>query len=92
MKNQNLNVGDKLLCKKSLSNKNKTVIYLIEFKYYYIVDICIYEDGDYIYSIYSICCDISYQIINFKYEDEFYEYFYRKNEIRKIKLNKLINE
>ena len=82
MKNQNLNVGDKLLCKKDL-----TTSYSIYHKdRYYIVHFIINYDDDYQYLI----SDDKNTYSSFKYDEEYlYTYFYRKNEVRKIKLKKL---
>ena len=83
MKNQNINVGDKLLCKKYLNIGSSS-----HFNYgeYYIVSNIIIE-YDYLYIIDNN--NYGYLFIN---SDYLYSHFYTKKEERKIKLNKLINE
>ena len=86
MKKQNINIGDKLLCKISfLSNST----YIIKGKYYYIkyIDIINVARKDYYFYYLEdfeslVCCD----------EKEFCKYFYTKQEERKIKLEKLYEE
>jgi len=87
MKNQNLNVGDKLLCKKNLNelyasfNKNK---------YYIVYDIKLFDNNtDYCYYIEFD----KKKYYSFRYSVRFfYEHFYTKQEERKIKLEKLYEE
>jgi hypothetical protein len=86
MKKQNLNIGDELLCKKSLFDE--TIIDFESNKYYKIYNIKIFFENIYVY--YMI--DINNDIFEFHTEDNLYDYFYTKNEERKIKLNNLINE
>jgi len=88
MKKQNINVGDKLLCKKNLFNSEST--YLIEFEYYYVCEITP-TNNNYTDYIYMLICE-QYQPVNFRYYGEFCEYFYTKQEERKIKLEKLYEE
>ena len=85
MKNQNINVGDKLLCKKYLNIGSSS-----HFNYgeYYIVSNIIIEYDLYCYII-SEDNNYGYPFIN---SDYLYSHFYTKKEERKIKLNKLINE
>jgi len=94
MTNQNIKVGDKLLCKKYL---NKYLIhndlltsfdFFIKGKYYSISEIIIDKD------------DYSYYVTNeinkpypFFYEESYFcTYFYTKNEIRKMKLKNIYEE
>lgn len=80
MKEQNLNIGDTLLCK--LNNK-----VLIKGKSYVICDIIEVSIilNDYIYYISTG----SYELLSFWQEFLLYEYFYTKKEERKIKLERL---
>lgn len=90
MKNQNLKAGDKLLCKKPLVNTYAS--YLIEFKYYHIYEVSnINEYEDYADYDYAVMCEHC-QIVNFRHEDEFHDYFYTEKQVRKIKLLKLNEE
>ena len=95
MKNQNFNIGDKLLCKSELK------VSIGDFKsnkYYVIVDINIHKDyyvffEDDIYDDYTyfFICDNNIKY-GFWYKSFFYDYFYTKNEIRELKLKKLKHE
>ena len=93
MKKQNINIGDKLLCKISfLSNST----YIIKGKYYYIkyIDIINVARKDYYFYYLEdfeslVCCDEKELCCD---EKEFCKYFYTKQEERKIKLEKLYEE
>ena len=100
MKNQNLNIGDKLLCKNYLKTEYSR---LIEGDYYLLVDFEIFNHEEY--------CDVNYTFYDeYNYDDyvyyiddnnhhsfsildekDLYKYFYKKNEIRNMKLEKLKN-
>ena len=97
MKNQNLNIGDKLLCKNSSKNlsSNEFPIYsgpsLSKGLEYEIVDIK-YNHENIDTGYYYYVSQNNNRIVGHTNEFLFYTSFYTKNEIRKIKLNKLINE
>jgi len=84
MKKQNLNIGDKLLCKKSIH------AYFNKDEYYYIGDIRIINTFRYEEYIYEIKIDnvVGVSIGN---DITLYNHFYKKNEVRRIKL-KTLNE
>jgi len=90
MKNQNFNIGDKLLCKidvnKSYLTLTKGVEYIILSADF---DVLLSADIDVLYYKYNIIDDTNK---DFYYIEEFDDYFYTKNEVRKIKLEKLKNE
>ena len=81
MKNQNLNKGDKLLCKKNYNNSYMRFTKGIE---YYVSAIEI-NSNDYKYYF----CDDDDLVISCVDEICFFDFFYIKNGIRKIKLEKL---
>ena len=93
MKNQNLNKGDKLLCKKDSFYSNYVLTEGIEYE---ILSIIV----NYIptYNHYSIIGDYNYYIkdddgeLCLIYETDFYDFFCSKNELRKIKLTKIYEE
>jgi len=82
----NINVGDKLLCKESLSTIS--VDYFDKDKYY-IVDRIMYFDNR--ISWYYIIDNIGLLYSFSNNDTDFYDIFYTKSEIRSIKLKK-INE
>ena len=86
MKKQNLNIGDKLLCREGIHIKEFTYFYAN--KSYNIGFIEIRND-DYCYYI----TDENDRYYRFSINSDYlYSHFYTKKEERKIKLNKLINE
>ena len=82
MKNQNFNIGDKLLCKIDVNKSYLTLTKGVEY-------IILSADIDVLYYKYNIIDDTNK---DFYYIEEFDDYFYTKNEVRKIKLEKLKNE
>ena len=82
MKKQNLNIGDKLLCKIDVNKSYLTLTKGVEY-------IILSADIDVLYYKYNIIDDTNK---DFYYIEEFDDYFYTKNEVRKIKLEKLKNE
>jgi len=89
MKNQNLKVGDNLLCKYNIININKN--FKID-KYYAMISIYIISNtisGVDFYYYYLF--DDDDNLILFCGEEDLYEYFYTKQEERKRKLDKIEN-
>jgi len=92
MKNLNLKVGDKLLCKTNLCSL--LVNYFNKDKYYIVWDIKNFKDYSqnwtwtWYYIIDERDCPYSFS----KMDDDLYDIFYTKSEIRKMKLEKLKNE
>jgi len=95
MDKQNLNIGDKLLCKndlKSLVSNNTSLLFFKKGKYYVVDEIRLINDifvdyNEYFYYI----IDDNNERYSFWMERYLYTYFYTKNEIRSMKLNE-INE
>ena len=84
MKKQNINIGDKLLCKDNLYEIFK------KYKYYYVDNVIDFstDNSEYFYDIRT-----EYDtILPFFQEEYLYTYFYRKNEVRKKKLEKINEE
>ena len=91
MKNQNINKGDKILCKKDYCNNRMKFTKGIE---YYIVTVEIstnifdnYSDN---YTYYF--SDDNRRIITSNSEYGLYSFFYRMTEVRNLKLKQLNNE
>lgn len=85
MKKQNINVGDRLLCKKDFSDDSNR---FRKGRYYLVWDITndiSYDDDDYIYQIE----DEQDMLYGFYYSELLCSHFYMKNELRNIKLKKL---
>jgi len=93
MRNQNLNVGEKLSCKKDYIN-NKISIRKDE--EYEISDIAINDssliDGDENVIYYYYILDDNNSKIEIRNDEDIETYFYTKKDIRKMKLKKLNNE
>jgi len=86
MKNQNLKVGDILLCKKTYFEESKTCFYVNTYCTIYFIQND-YPDDNYYY----IC---NYNNKNYPYpfrfsNEKIFTYFYTKNEIRKMKLENI---
>lgn len=89
-----MNKGDKLLCKKSLKiNLGYGYTYFFEVdKYYEIINVYFFQDIYYIdinfqgNDVYCFHMITNNKILNDNYT-YIYEYFYSKDEIRKIKLD-----
>ena len=99
---QNINIGDKLLCKNDLITDmiyDDTLTDMISFikgKYYEVYDIRIIEDKytvvdmkDYNDTYFYFFISELNKDFSFWYAPYFYEYFYTKNELRTMKLDKL---
>lgn len=89
MKKQNINKGDKLLCKEGFTS---SMINFYKNKEYSIRDIKLtdhnYDYDDYVYEF----IDENNKIFTIWYEDELYNYFYTEKEVRKFKLKQLNEE
>jgi len=81
MKKQNINVGDRLLCKEEIDK------IFIKDKYYYVDDIKNFST-DYSEYFYDLRSEFN-TILPFFSESYLHQYFYTKQEERKIKLEKL---
>ena len=91
MKNKNLKVGDKLLCiqdhinnKISISKDQEYEIVEITLNYWEELD---NDDDEVCYYIY----DDNYSSIEINIDEDMNKYFYTKQDIRKIKIEKLNN-
>jgi len=108
MTKKNINLDDRLLCKKDLFQNLISDDKLVEFshfekgKYYSVVNIKIIDDN---YAYKNMCDhifgedDYIYYLngeinkpCSFWNESVFHEYFYEKNELRNMKLKKINNE
>ena len=85
MKKQNINIGDKLLCKKDFSDLSYRFLKGRYYLVWNIINDIVYDNEDYIYQI-EAEQEISY---DFYFEKILYDHFYSNSELRKIKLEKL---
>ena len=88
MKKQNINKGDELLCRTTLSNKYIDIFK--KGKYYIVWEILVFNDPS-VYTYYI--CDETGMLTPFRYDEKIlYKYFYSKNDVRNMKLKNLEND